>query len=114
MNNVEPRKYQNNVHFWLRKISYFIYHLPKDTRVDIAQEHPDPYKKGKDQQTELQMRENMVKAGALSYPPEYITKEEAKEACEKLYEMLNMPLDEDVLIFIEDPRCPGGRLRVSS
>ena len=113
MKNVEPRNYKNNVHFWLRKISYFIAHLPKDTVVHIAREHADPFGKGKNQQTELEMREKMIQAGALTYDAGSITREEAHEACEKLYEMLNMPLDEDVLDFIEDPRCPGGRLRVS-
>jgi hypothetical protein len=80
--------------------------------VQVAKEHPDPYEKGKKEQTEIEMREKLNQAGVLLYNPRVITKEEVKEACEKLYEMLNMPLDEDVLEFIEDPRCPGGRLRV--
>lgn len=112
MKNVEPRNYHHNVHFWLRKISYFISHLPNDTVVQVAKEHPDPYEKGKKEQTEIEMREKLNQAGVLLYNPRVITKEEVKEACEKLYEMFNMPLDEDVLDYIEDPRCPGGRLRM--
>jgi hypothetical protein len=108
----EPRNYQNNVHFWLRKISYFIAHLPHNTAVQVQNEHHDPLNKGKKEQTEIEMREKLNKKGILLYNPRLITKKEAQEACEKLYEMFNMPLDDDVLNFIEDPRCPGGRLRI--
>ena len=112
MKNAEPRNYLNNVHFWLRKISYFVAHLPEDTYVTVMSENSDPFRKGKKEQTELEMRQKLNEARVLLYKPDVITKEEVKEACEKLYEMFNMPLDEDVLRFIEDPRCPGGRLRV--
>jgi hypothetical protein len=101
MNN-EPRNYRNNVHFWLRKIYYFVVSV-KDERVEIDEENPTAGKKIPDR-TERQIRQDLNL-------PDFITKEEAIEACAKLYEMFNMPLDSDVLDFIEDPRCPGGRPR---
>ncbi len=106
--NVEPREYHQNVHFWLRKISYFIYHLPDNPEIRVEEEHP---RKG--ELAELDMRRNLKKQ-LYPYNPDVITQAEVIEACEKLYAILNMPLDEDLLRHIEDPRCPGGRLRVYS
>jgi len=109
MNTDEPTNYRNNVHFWLRKIYYFIASLEDGTQVSVEPEESTPGKTPPEK-GDLDIR-NELKAELRGHNPNFITKEEAKEACSKLYEMFNMPLDSDVLDFIEDPRCPGGRPR---
>ena len=106
----EPRNYQNNVHFWLKKIYYFVANLPADTQpVDVESEGSIPGKIPPDKD-DLEIRTDLARELG-PYKPSVISKEEAREACEKLYEMFNMPLDSDVLEFIEGPRCPGGKPR---
>ena len=103
----EPTNFRNNVHFWLRKIYYFVANLPDGIQVTVEPEESDktPPEKG-----DLDIRKEL-KSELRGRSPDFITKEEAREACAMLYEMLNMPLDSDVLDFINDPRCPGGRPR---
>jgi len=121
----EPREYEKNVHFWLRKIYYFV-HFAKveDAEVTSAQASSKKVIKAniEDKDTEDERVKNQgqpkekgdaerVMRGNLGLNEDIITKEEAEEACEKLYEMFNMPLDEDVLTYMEDRRCAGGRPR---
>ncbi len=107
----EPRKPRNNVHFWLRKICYFVHFadvndvtvLSKDDEDRLMEQQGEDPKKG---EAEIVLRK---KHGEPR--PEVITKKEAEEACVKLYEMFNMPLDDEVLSFLDDRRCAGGMPR---
>lgn len=95
-----------NVHLLLREIYYFVANLPDNTEVTIQDEDPTPGKEKPDK-TEKQIRQ---KHGLKQ---DKITKEDARKACSELYDMFSEFLDDDVLEFIEDPRCPGGRPRTS-
>ena len=105
----EPTNYRNNVHFWLRKIYYYVANVPDGTQVSVISEESTPGKTPPEK-GDLDIR-NELKGELRGLNPNIITKEEAQEACAELYAMFNMPLDSDVLDFIEDPRCPGGRPR---
>lgn len=117
----EPREYEKNVHFWLRKIYYFV-HFSKMEEAEVPSAQGPSEKvinaKVKDENAENASvaqpekgEPERVMRGNLGLNQDVITREEAEEACEKLYEMFNMPLDEDVLKYMEDRRCAGGRPR---
>lgn len=96
---------KSNVHFWLRKIFLFVSLAPVET-VNVEEREAD---KG---EPELILRHRLSKEGLLSdYEAAEIRKEEALEACQKLFEMFMEPFEPDVQKIIEDPSCPGGKPR---
>lgn len=111
----EPKKYRNNVHFWLRQICYFVHFadvndvtvLSKDDEDRLMEQQGEDPEKG---EAEIVKRERL-KEHLKPAKPEVITKEDAEEACRKLYEMFNMPLDDEVVSFLDDRRCAGGMPR---
>jgi hypothetical protein len=105
---VQPREYHNNIHFWLRKVYYFVANLPENTSVPVVH---DEHKKDPPEKDDLDIRIFLKDKLGTGQVPEEITQAEAEEACARLYAMLNEPVDEDVLVHIEDPSCPGGRPR---
>jgi hypothetical protein len=105
----EPRDYDDNVHFHLRQIYWFMYALSQDFVIEgrkpltVSVKDPlPPQKKG--EETEEMMR-NRLRL------PNYVTIDDALNSCKKLYSMFNMPLSDSVNDFIEDPHCPGGKPR---
>ena len=106
----EPRKYENNVHFWLRKIVYFVLSADvAEVEVKTKKKEEKLVKRPLSGEAEVDLRKRLKKKGLLgTYKPEKITKKEVEEACRKLYEMFNMPLDVDVLDFMEKRKCAGG------
>lgn len=99
-----PREKPNlkrNVHFWLRKVFYFVWKA-NIKEVPVEESYAD---KGT---PELRFRQGL---NELGYKPEVITKDEALEACQKLNEMFREAFEPDVQKFIEDPLCPGGKPR---
>jgi len=113
----EPKEYKNNVHFWLRKIFYFVHFADVNdvTVLSASDENQLTKEQGEDPEkgeAEFDLRTRLKKNSHLDpYAPDRITKEEAEEACRKLYEMFNMPLDDEVLRFLDDKRCSGGMPR---
>ncbi|NIM89768.1 MAG: hypothetical protein GTO17_02345 [Candidatus Aminicenantes bacterium] len=116
----EPKEYEKNVHFWLRKIFYFVHFVDAElvTVLDenqekerMEQQAEDP-NKGESERVlrgRLKAKDHLKpKENVDSYDANEITKAEAEEACRKLYEMFNMPLDEDVVKYMDDRRCAGG------
>jgi len=98
---------KSNVHFWLRKVFYFVEGIPDDTVVNVVDTIA---LKG---ETEQELRRRLKKEGDLEYEIEKITKQEALKACQKLFCMFMEPFEPKVQKFIEDPLCPGGRPRGS-
>lgn len=108
MKRSEPIKYDRNVHFWLRKIYYFVSQLDPELSVEVTNDPENPATKG--ERRELEIREDLRQYLA-PWRPEVITQPEAEEACEKLYEMFNFILDKNLLEIIKDPYCAGARPR---
>jgi hypothetical protein len=104
----EPREYLKNIHFWLRKIYYFVSQLDPGLSVAVTDDPENPPQKG--EWTELRMRTELQHLLG-KYKPEEITQEEAEEACEKIYEMINSIMDPAVIDFAKDPYCAGARPR---
>jgi len=89
------------------KYFYFVEGVPDDTVVNVVETIAP---KGEPEQ---ELRKRLKKEGDLEYNPEKITKQEALEACQKLFDMFMVPLEPAVQKFIEDPHCPGGKPRGS-
>lgn len=96
---------KSNVHFWLRKVFYFVEGVADDTVVDVKETSAP---KGEPEQ---KLRKRLKEEGDLDYEPEKITKREALKACNRLFEIFMEPFEPDVQDFIKDPRCPGGKPR---
>jgi hypothetical protein len=108
----EPRDYDDNVHFHLRQIYWFLYALSVE-KEDLVIEGRKPLtvmvrdtvpKSKESEEKEEEMRSRLRL-------PNYISLDDVLNSCKKLYSMFNMPLDENVIKFIEDPFCPGGKPR---
>jgi hypothetical protein len=103
----EPREYEKNVHFWLRKIFYFVHFVDVNEVTVQRAEDEDAFMKEQGEDPNKGDAEQVMRE-KLGLDRDKITKEEAEEACRKLYAMFNMPLDEEVLKYMEDRRCAGG------
>ncbi|MFQ6037316.1 MAG: hypothetical protein ACE5LV_01735 [Candidatus Aminicenantales bacterium] len=101
---------KSNVHFWLRKISLFVWCVDQ-TEVDIPSclEKKGRMEEEPKGEGEIELRRRLSKMGVLGpSPPEKLTREEALEACVELFRILMEPFEPEVQGFIKDPRCPGG------
>ena len=112
MKGDKPKNLKNNVHFWLRKVYYFVAGVEEGYKVEIQHEESTPGKIPPDR-TEKKIREDLEEE-LVGYDLNTISQKEALEACEKLYAMFNERLDQDVVEFISDPRCPGAKPRTST
>jgi len=96
----EKPNLERNVHAWLRKVFLFVWSAPQGTSYEIKD-------RGEKGQSEAELRNN------LGLRTDKISREEALEACQKLFCMFMVPLEPEVQKFIEDPHCPGGKPRGS-
>jgi len=91
---------RSNIHFWLRKAFLFVWSAPEGTVYEIRD-------RGKKGQPEAELREE------LGLETDKISRDEALEACQKLFEIFMEPFEPEVQAEIGDPSCPGGKPRGS-